>query len=784
MKKLLLLLLLVPMVSFGQNRSGLELCIFLQQATPQFTSTGIANNALDKILEVNNLRGEFVLVPCDQISNVVAMTYNGTRYVLYDKEFMASLDDDSNITNLSILAHEIGHHVNGHVKDIIAVMNGKSSPMSLVERRQQELEADEFAGFTLSKLGVSIKQVNKVFKSISDDDTDTYSTHPSLSKRLAAVKRGYDNNNKAFNNRVESQGQELIKSPTLYYLKISDLYRQEKYDKAQELAYEAIEKYPYNTDLYYWRAKSIYSLLPELIDKDFALKLIIELYDKAIGIDPDYFAFYYWRGSAKVWLGDQSGAIEDLNKSILLKSYYKGETDLFSKEEENIYVIKGLSHYKLANYSKAIMNLNKGFDLGFKSLEHPARASFTSVGDPSGTDGYYTKEKIYVRQLLSLSYMKQKDYVNALKNIDKDIVRNPENYESYRIKAVITGYIEGYEEFDKSYQIYLQKLKLENTVKFKWEELDYLSFLLNLSFYSFIDSDDLYNIQQKLSKTTYPKDFKEKKLNQVEEILNEIRDTPYNIEIIDNLESTSNGGSVGSSYRRLYEVYSKLYNISLYKKYDNNVLLEIAEKKLLLAGEAEKFYTDSPEAYGYNKDDVASLQLTFTNEKIKGHLLVSGIKINSKKFKEAIFNYNELVKLLKEKNSSDLKLDYVFNQLAVCKRESGDPNGAIQEYNNALKVNPNYTSSIGGRGTAKQYLNNLFGACDDWTRAVELGGESYQSKIDEFCNLNSSINAGKSLKEKATEELKKLKELFDLGLLTQEEFDKKAAELKKVILGN
>ena len=87
------------------------------------------------------------------------------------------------------------------------------------------------------------------------------------------------------------------------------MYRQEKYDKAQELAYEAIEKYPYNTDLYYWRAKSIYSLLPELIDKDAALKLIIELYDKAINLKPDYFAFYYWRGSTKVWLGDQSGAL-------------------------------------------------------------------------------------------------------------------------------------------------------------------------------------------------------------------------------------------------------------------------------------------------------------------------------------------------------------------------------------------------------------------------------------------------------------------------------------------
>jgi hypothetical protein len=33
-------------------------------------------------------------------------------------------------------------------------------------------------------------------------------------------------------------------------------------------------------------------------------------------------------------------------------------------------------------------------------------------------------------------------------------------------------------------------------------------------------------------------------------------------------------------------------------------------------------------------------------------------------------------------------------------------------------------------------------------------------------------------------ELKRHKELLDMGVITQEEFDKKAAELKKVILGN
>ena len=41
-----------------------------------------------------------------------------------------------------------------------------------------------------------------------------------------------------------------------------------------------------------------------------------------------------------------------------------------------------------------------------------------------------------------------------------------------------------------------------------------------------------------------------------------------------------------------------------------------------------------------------------------------------------------------------------------------------------------------------------------------------------------------NIKQKAIEELKELKGLLDLGLLTQEEFDKKAAELKKIILGN
>ena len=39
-------------------------------------------------------------------------------------------------------------------------------------------------------------------------------------------------------------------------------------------------------------------------------------------------------------------------------------------------------------------------------------------------------------------------------------------------------------------------------------------------------------------------------------------------------------------------------------------------------------------------------------------------------------------------------------------------------------------------------------------------------------------------KNNAIEELKKLKELLDLDLITKEEFDKKSNELKKIILGS
>ena len=46
-------------------------------------------------------------------------------------------------SNLSILAHEIGHHVQGHSLDIVLYATESAEAPTLSESRQMELEADE-----------------------------------------------------------------------------------------------------------------------------------------------------------------------------------------------------------------------------------------------------------------------------------------------------------------------------------------------------------------------------------------------------------------------------------------------------------------------------------------------------------------------------------------------------------------------------------------------------------------------------------------------------------------
>ena len=155
MKKLLLLLLIIPMVSFGQTKEELELCLAMQSSN--FMTDSEAENALDKILNNIGASKNFVLTPCSEINNAAATSYKGIRYILYDKEFMQLINSrTNNWSSLAILAHEVGHHINGHSVDILLYAADVVETKSLENKRKQELEADEFAGFVMARLGASL----------------------------------------------------------------------------------------------------------------------------------------------------------------------------------------------------------------------------------------------------------------------------------------------------------------------------------------------------------------------------------------------------------------------------------------------------------------------------------------------------------------------------------------------------------------------------------------------------------------------------------------------------
>jgi len=194
MLKRIVVLLFFVQVSFGQDHSNnsetILLCSSVQSNS--FSSNFDAENVLDQILSVTGLSKNFVLSSCENINNAVAISYKGVRYILYDPEFMLNLSKKTtDWTNYFILAHEIGHHVNGHTVDAVLFSQNIVEPPILLKKRQQELEADQFAAFVLAKLGANLNETLNSVSTISDND-DSFSTHPKRSSREMAIKKGFE----------------------------------------------------------------------------------------------------------------------------------------------------------------------------------------------------------------------------------------------------------------------------------------------------------------------------------------------------------------------------------------------------------------------------------------------------------------------------------------------------------------------------------------------------------------------------------------------------------------
>jgi hypothetical protein len=139
-----------------------------------------ASDITAKIISVIGLKPNFE-VKAAKVPNAAAVVYQGKRYVLYNPTFINALvkTAGNEWAAVSVLAHEIGHHLNGHT-----LTNHGSRP-------PEELEADEFSGFVLRRMGASLSEAQVAMK-IAANARQT-ATHPAKYDRLVAIENGWKN---------------------------------------------------------------------------------------------------------------------------------------------------------------------------------------------------------------------------------------------------------------------------------------------------------------------------------------------------------------------------------------------------------------------------------------------------------------------------------------------------------------------------------------------------------------------------------------------------------------
>jgi tetratricopeptide (TPR) repeat protein len=430
MKKLsLVILLIMPILVFGQgcqygsSSDASELCDFYRGNN--FATDQNADLALDKVLSVTGMSKRFVLKQCNDISNCVATSYKGIRYILYDKDFMAAIDKSTKSwPNLSILAHEIGHHINGHSLDLVIYAAMDKDAPSLIESRQMELEADEFSGFVMYKLGASLSEAQEAVQLVSTNDDDSYSTHPKKDKRLQAIERGY-NKSKVQGSNNNDYSTSILTAEDYFYKSYNDefdyQYQIDNYTKCLKI--DPDYKYAY-----YNRA-NIYNILGKYEDA------IID-YNSSIALNPKEVDAYRNRGISKSSLGDNRGAIQDFNKAIEL-----------DPNNYAAYNNRGASKNRLEDYRGAIQDYNKAIEINSKYMiaYYNRGVTKSSLGDRRGAIQDFNKALLLDPKCTEAyshrAFLKVKlgDKPGAIQDYNKAIGINSNDAEAYYYRGLCKG---------------------------------------------------------------------------------------------------------------------------------------------------------------------------------------------------------------------------------------------------------------------------------------------------------------------------------------------------------
>ena len=147
--------------------------------------SGDCGSMVERIMQFTGLPQNFDVVeaPVPNAAAVIVLDEEQVphRVIAFNRDFMGIVQRataGNRWAPVSIMAHEIGHHLSGHT-----ITPGGSQPPT-------ELEADKFSGFVLYKMGASLADAQKAMATLVAEGPDG-ATHPGRGRRLAAIQEGW-----------------------------------------------------------------------------------------------------------------------------------------------------------------------------------------------------------------------------------------------------------------------------------------------------------------------------------------------------------------------------------------------------------------------------------------------------------------------------------------------------------------------------------------------------------------------------------------------------------------
>lgn len=145
-----------------------------------FSTLTEAGKMAEAIVEAAGVPANFAIMEAN-VPNAAAVVQNGRRYILYNPAFINILTRATGTkwAAISVLAHEIGHHLYSP-----SVNKGKI-PLAT------ELEADEFSGYVLAKMGATLEEARAAMQVLATAKATR--THPAGKDRLLSIAGGWKN---------------------------------------------------------------------------------------------------------------------------------------------------------------------------------------------------------------------------------------------------------------------------------------------------------------------------------------------------------------------------------------------------------------------------------------------------------------------------------------------------------------------------------------------------------------------------------------------------------------